>query len=184
MFHQFCGLFSAGYVAIQLNQLFSWWEDDAGEAIPIDAATNYIALFALVLNGCFCGTFLVKMIVFLREVETSKTWKWLTSDASHPYHVWLVAGVVALFLDYAATLMFLLPRFPLLGAFSAFLWPTLAGAMYSGVRRCILNSTSVVDLISDTFKIQAECRQDAKSSALNPKRQGVRSLESTPLFQY
>ena len=101
--HQFCGLFSAGYVAIQLNQLFSWWEDDAGEAIPIDAATNYIALFALVLNGCFCGTFLVKMIVFLREVETSKTWKWLTSDASHPYHVWLVAGVVALFLDYAAT---------------------------------------------------------------------------------
>ena len=101
------------------------------------------------------------------EVGTSTTWKWLTSDANHPYHVWLVPGIAALFLDYAATLMFLLPRLPLLGAFSALLWITIAGAMYSGVRRYALNSMSVVDLISDTFKIQVEYRQDAKSSTLD-----------------
>ena len=41
------------------------------------------------------------------EVGTFTTWKWLTSDANHPYHVWLVPGIAARFLDYAATLMFL-----------------------------------------------------------------------------
>ena len=147
--HQLCmGPMLAGYVAIQLNhiQLFPWMEDEVGEGIPIDAATNCIACLAFVLNGVFCTILFTVITATLREIGLSARWKWLTSDANYPYHVWLVVGIVAAFLDYVALFMFASPRWPFAAAFTAFLLLTVTGFTYVGVRKCILGSASILEL--------------------------------------
>lgn len=104
----------AAYVIAQFNNipLYGWLREgiEHWQVTSIDSATNYTAVFAIFLNGCFCFISFAAVAAILAKVGPTRPRQWLTSDVNWPYHAWLVMGVVALLLDYVAVLMFLVPR--------------------------------------------------------------------------
>ena len=86
---------------------------------PFDPATRIISIFAVLLNGLFSSIFFLRVGVRVASVTPPSKMRWLISDANHSYQAWLLAGAVALVLDYVGLVPYFFQSLPLLEA-SAF----------------------------------------------------------------
>ena len=111
---------------------------------PFDPATRVISIFAVLLNGLFSGIFFLRVGVRVACVTLSPTIRWLISDANHSYQAWLLAGAVALVLDYTGLGLYIFPRAPLAEALAIMGGYPMVGYFFLKVCGRILSAFIIV----------------------------------------